>query len=110
MSKRSDSLLIIDILHAANKITTYCQELDFDGFMIKEMVKDAVIRNFEIIGEAAKNISLETKGLHPEVEWKLMANFRNRLIHEYFGIDYELVWDIIRRDLPKLIAELSALK
>jgi uncharacterized protein with HEPN domain len=107
MSKRNDNLLLIDIQQAAHKITSYCSNMNFDDFMMNEMAKDAVIRNFEVIGEAAKNISAETKALNPGIAWKLMSNFRNRLIHEYFGVDFGMVWDIIQNDLPVLRSKLD---
>jgi uncharacterized protein with HEPN domain len=67
------------------------------------MLSDAVIRNFEVIGEAAKLVSEETKFNHPEVEWKCMVQFRNVLIHDYFGIECEIVWDTIQNYLPSNI-------
>lgn len=67
------------------------------------MLMDAVIRNFEVIGEAAKPVSEETKSTYPEVEWKRMVQFRNVLIHDYFGIEYEIVWDVIQNYLPSNI-------
>ena len=97
MSNRNDHLLITDIQQAAKRITEYCEGVDFDGFMMTNIVKDAVIRNFEVIGVAAKNISLKTKSLHPEIEWKLLTNSRNRLIQhilelimKWFGISFNM--------------------
>jgi uncharacterized protein with HEPN domain len=63
---------------------------------------DAVVRNFEIIGEAANKISQEIKEKYPSVEWRKISDFRNILAHEYFGIDYEIMWDIIKNKLPRL--------
>ncbi len=91
MSKRDGDLLIQDILQACNKIIEYTTGLDFESFVSNSMVIDAVFRNFEIIGKASKFVSAELKISHPLVEWKLMTDFRNILIHEYFGIDQEKV-------------------
>ena len=99
MSKRDDDLLVKDILDACNKIFNYTENMDYDSFLNNSMVVDAVVRNFEIIGEASKLISNELKISHPLVEWQLMTDFRNLLIHEYFGIEYEKVWDIIGEEL-----------
>lgn len=71
---------------------------------------DAVIRNFEIIGEAANRIQEEFKEAHPEIDWYRVRGFRNRIVHEYFGIDYSIVWLIKKTYLPELIDKLISLK
>jgi len=76
--------------------------LNYDEFIRDEVLLRAVIRSLEIIGEASKKISLDFKDDHPEVEWKSMAGMRDRLIHHYFGVDYEMVFNTIKNDLPKL--------
>lgn len=78
------------------------QGLDFDTFYEDETLKRAFSRSFEIIGEAAKNVPEEIRFEYPEVEWKAMAGMHDKLIHHYFGIDYELVWDIIENELEEL--------
>jgi len=103
MSKRDSLLLLDDMLTSAQKIKRYTRELDFDAFMSDEKTMDAVIRNFEIIGEAANRIDPDFKEEHPELEWKRIRGLRNRIVHEYFGIDYEIVWDIIKTYLDELI-------
>ena len=67
---------------------------------------DAVIRNFQIIGEAASRVSLNMQNQYQQIPWKLLRGYRNRLVHEYFGVDYKIVWDIINEDLSTLIAQL----
>ncbi len=99
MSKREELLLLKDILDAGNKILKFSQEMNFQKFMDDEKTQDACIRNFEIMGEAAKYISEETILTNPEIAWKKMANYRNLLIHEYFGVNLEIVWDIIENEL-----------
>ena len=103
MPKREDQLLLKDIAEAGNKIFLYTKGLQYDEFISSSMTIDAVVRNFEVIGEAAKFISEETKVKHPEIEWKRMAQFRDVLIHDYFGIEYEIVWDVIQNHLPQNI-------
>lgn len=99
MSKREELLLLNDILSAGNKILKFSQGMNFKRFMEDEKTQDACVRNFEIMGEASKYISEETKITNPEIEWRKMANYRNLLIHEYFGVNLEIVWDIIKNEL-----------
>lgn len=66
------------------------------------MIQSAVIRELEIIGEAAKNVSVETKSKHPDIPWKQMSGLRDKLIHDYFGVDLDAVWETVKRDLPVL--------
>lgn len=109
MSKRDVDLLLLDMLEGAEKIRKYTSNLDFGKFLENEMVVDAVARNFEIIGEAANRISPDFKTLQPQIEWLRIAGFRNRIIHEYFGIDYEIMWSIVEDNIPDLIYELKLL-
>ena len=100
MSKREELLLLKDILDAGNKILKFSEGMNFQIFLNDEKTQDACIRNFEIMGEAAKYISEETKSGNPEIEWKKIYNYRNLLIHDYFGVNLEIVWDIIENELP----------
>jgi len=70
---------------------------------------DAVVRNFEIIGEAANRLSDDFRISNPQIEWDRIRGFRNRIVHEYFGIDYEIIWDIIENDLDTLIQQIESL-
>jgi uncharacterized protein with HEPN domain len=99
MPKRDELLLLQDIIDSADKINRYITGIDFDQFIDNSMIVDAVVRNLEIIGEASKRISEETRYNHPEVEWKQMSQFRDILIHDYFGVDYEIVWDVCQNRL-----------
>jgi uncharacterized protein with HEPN domain len=99
MPKRDEDLLIADIIQSCEKIFRYTNDLSLDDFLKNDLVVDAVVRNFEIIGEAAKLISEELRLLNPLIEWQLMSDFRNLLIHEYFGIDYEIVWNVVKNEL-----------
>lgn len=100
--KRDYSLFIDDILGAIEKIERYASMETFQEFSRNEMAIDAVIRNFEVIGEAARSIPEEVRKKYPHVEWQEMVGFRNVLIHEYFGIDVESVWDTIQKNIPAL--------
>jgi uncharacterized protein with HEPN domain len=109
MSKRDILLLLEDMLESAGKIKRYTASMTHDSFMNDEKTKDAVVRNFEIIGEAANRIALDFQTNNPELEWKRIRGFRNRIVHEYFGIDYEIVWEIIESNLDELIEWLEVL-
>ena len=107
---RNVSLYINDILDSIRKIETYTGEKDFNQFRTDSLTVDAVIRNFEIIGEAANQIPKSFKDSYKEVEWKYLIDFRNVIIHEYFGINYEIIWDIIQNELQPLKCKISELQ
>lgn len=102
MTKRNSTLYIKDILDSIDKIGEYIKGLSFEDFIKNKMVIDAVVRNFEIIGEAAKNISSEVKTKYNKVPWKEMAGMRDKTIHEYFGVDLKIIWKTIKQSLPSL--------
>lgn len=103
MSKRETLLLLDDMLQSAKKIKRYTLDLDFNSFLSDDKTMDAVVRNFEIIGEAANRIDDDFRLKHSEIEWKRIRGFRNRIVHDYFGIDYEIIWEIIETYLDALI-------
>lgn len=109
MSKRGPSLLIEDIIESASKILVYTENLSFEQFTEDSKTIDAVIRNFEIIGEAADRLPENFKDQHPAVDWHRIREFRNRIVHDYFGIDYSIVWEIKESFLPTLISNLKLL-
>jgi uncharacterized protein with HEPN domain len=109
MSKRDTILLLDDMLSSAKKIKLYTEGIDFDSFLSDDKTIDAVVRNFEIIGEAANRIAPDFINNNPEIEWKRIRGFRNRIVHDYFGIDYKIVWDIIDSYLDELIDRLETI-
>ena len=92
---------------AMNRIAEYINELDLEDFIADYKTVDAVIRNFEIIGEASKNIPDELKIRYKDVPWKEMYYLRNKVSHEYFGIDYEVIFDIAKNHLPKNLIQIE---
>ena len=98
---RTYKIYIEDMLSSIDRIIEYTQGYDFRKFKQDYKTVDAVIRNFEIIGEAAKNLPVEIKEQYTNVPWNEMYSLRNRISHAYFGIDYEIIWDIIINYLPK---------
>ena len=109
MSKREPSLLIEDIIESANKILEYTHDLSFEEFTNDSKTIDAVIRNFEIIGEAANRLPEDFKNNHSNIDWHRIRGFRNRIVHDYFGVDYSIVWEIKEMFLPNLISSLKTI-
>ena len=107
MSKREPRLLIEDIQEAADKIKQYVAGFTFDAFLKDSKTIDAVIRNFEIIGEAARRLPDDFKDKYTAVDWYRIIGFRNRIVHDYMGIDYQIIWTIIEKDLAQLITDID---
>jgi len=101
MTNRNYVIYLEDIIHCIDKIEQYTSKLSYEKFAGDSLVFDAVIRNLEVIGEASRNVPEEIMHHYPDVPWKSMIGLRNLLIHEYFGVDSEIVWAIIKNDLPK---------
>jgi uncharacterized protein with HEPN domain len=106
-----DDLAYIDhILDCIRKINEFSRGLTLKEFKTNELVQDAIIRNIEIIGEASKKISLETKQSYYKIRWKEISGMRDKLIHDYLGVDVTVVWKTIKEDIPaleKLINEIN---
>jgi len=95
-----------DISEAAGKIESYTRGISFEEFVADEMRKDAIIRNFEVIGEAIKSLPADLKKRHPKTDWKKIAGFRDVLTHVYFGIKPTILWDNALNKLPDLQTEI----
>lgn len=102
MSKRDLRLFVNDIKESCEAIFEYANGLDFDSFAKDRKTYSAVIREFEIIGEATKHLPQSITDKYHDIGWRDIKDFRNLLIHEYFGVDFEIVWNTIRNDLPHL--------
>ncbi len=109
MSKRSIDLLIEDIVEAIDKIERYVRKLSKTEFLEDEKTIDAVVRNLEVIGEAANRLPDSFRVNNNAIEWRKIIGLRNRIVHEYFGIDTEIVWQIVQVDLPELKSKLQKL-
>jgi uncharacterized protein with HEPN domain len=94
--------LLRHILDEVNYLINDSKEISEEFFMRDDRLKRAFSRSLEIIGEASKLIPAEFKEKNPEIAWKLMTRMRDRLIHHYFGVDYSMVWDIVKHDIPEL--------
>lgn len=102
---RDYKVFLEDILGAVGKIRRYMADASKDEFSSDEKTLDAVVRNLEVIGEAVKKVPHDVRSKYPSVNWQKIAGLRDILIHEYFGIDIEIVWDIIQNKLPDLEAQ-----
>lgn len=102
MSERRDAELVADILEASRRIELYTKGLDYEAFRRDLRTQDAVVRNLEIIGEAVKGLTLEFRSESADVPWQDVARLRDRLIHHYFGINWEIVWNVVEVKLPEL--------
>ncbi len=106
---RSQLLYLNDIAEAAQNIRSYVGNSTYEEFRNDRMRIDAVVRNFEVIGEAVKNLSDDLKIRFPSTDWKAVAGFRDTLIHGYFGIDMDILWDIVIHKIPPLEQEIAAI-
>ena len=99
---KDDRTYLRHILEAIEKIEKYVESVEFDKFFQNDMMIDAVVREFEIIGEAARNLSDKFQDEHFEIPWYKIKAMRNILIHEYFGVNLKVVWDTCKSDMPTL--------
>ena len=110
MKARSNKLLLDDIFEAIKSTEIYTEGYTYEAFLEDKKTQDAVIRNFEIIGEAIKKLDDELKNTNQTIPWKKVASFRDVLIHEYFSVDYFFVWGIIEHQLPELKSAIEELQ
>ncbi len=99
---RDSRAYLDDILDAASAIRQYTGELNREAFAADRKTVDAVLRNFEVIGEAVKQLPEDVRSAHPDVEWQKIAGLRDILIHAYFGVDLDIIWDVVSNKLPAL--------
>ena len=107
MSRRTDADFVNDIQEAIQHVRTYIAGMKYEAFVADKKTQDAVIRNIEIIGEATKHISEQTRKINTKIPWKQMAGVRDRLIHHYFGVNIDIVWQIAEFELPSVLSMLE---
>ena len=106
---RHERLRILDILDAIDRITSYVEGTSYEDFLADRKTQDAVTRNIEIIGEAARSLPAEFKERHAEIPWDEIVGMRNVIVHQYFGILPDVVWDVVRNELPALRSQIASL-
>ncbi len=104
---KNASVYLYHISDCISKIKEYTKEMDEEKFLANSLIQDAVIRNFEIIGEATKQLDMDFREKYPEIEWKKMAGLRDKLIHGYIGVDLWAVWGFIERVIPELERDIN---
>ncbi len=107
---RRDSDYLDDMEHGIKKVLTHLKGLTKDEFMEDEWMQDATVRNIEIIGEAAKQLSEQARALRPQLQWTKLMGMRDRLAHGYFAVNLDVVWNTVREDLPQLLSHVNALQ
>jgi uncharacterized protein with HEPN domain len=109
MSKRSDNDTLHDIHHAIQRIMTYVQGITYDVFLQDLKTQDAVIRNLEIIGEATKNLSNTVRSQCDDIPWRAITGMRDKLIHDYFGVNIDIVWHVVTVELSVIAERIAPL-
>jgi len=108
MSERNYIVYLKDILASSQKILRFVKSKSYEEFILDEMLTDAVVRNLEIIGEAVKHIPSSVRRKYRDMDWKKIAGLRDILIHEYFRVDYEILWDIVTNKIPTLRTQIRS--
>jgi uncharacterized protein with HEPN domain len=106
---RDASLYLDDMLEACRRVISYSQDLSREAFLSDLKTRDAVIRNLELLGEASKQVPPDIQALAPNVPWRRIAGLRDVLIHAYFGIDDDILWDVVDVKVPELLPQLEQL-
>jgi len=104
-----DEALLLDMLLAAREVRQYTNAKSFDEFNHDKLLQHAVTRLIEVIGEAARNISADFKEAHPQIPWPGIVGMRHRLVHEYFRVAPDKLWEVVKKDLPDLVTHLETL-
>ncbi|WP_082668357.1 DUF86 domain-containing protein [Tepidimonas taiwanensis] len=110
MSERAWRFFLDDMIGFAERILAYTEGLDQRAFVSSTLHYDACLRNLELIGEAATHIPASVRSAYPEIPWRMIVATRNRLIHGYLGIDDDMVWSIVRDEVPRLLERLHAVR
>jgi len=105
--KKADAVYLKHIRDAISRIEEYTKAVGYDNFIKNNLIQDGVIRQLEIIGEATKRLSTEFKNKYPHIPWKDVAGMRDKLIHDYLGVDIDAVWDTVKKDIPILKKEVK---
>jgi uncharacterized protein with HEPN domain len=108
--KKDPIVFLGHILESIDLIESYSEDVDEIEFMRSTPLQDMLVRRIEIIGEAVKNLPEDLKREHPEIPWRDIAGLRDIIVHQYFGLDLELIWDVVKRDIPELKPRLKRIQ
>lgn len=109
MTQRDDLVYVGHMVDTANKVITFVAGLSREDFDDNEQLRLAITHLLQVIGEAARRVSLDFRGAHPEIPWKAIVGMRSKVVHDYLNVDEDVVWDTVKNDLPPLIAKLEKL-
>lgn len=107
---RDASLYVADMIEACERVVRFTKDVERGDLAAGSMVHDAVLRNLEVLGEAAKRVPLEVRALAPTIAWRRIAGLRDVLAHAYFGIDEDIIWDVVQTEAPALLPQLVDLR
>lgn len=107
MSKRGPQEYLADMREAIVRIQSYTSESTYGQFLADSKTQDAVVRNIEILGETAKHLPATLTSTYPEIEWKSIAGMRDKLVHDYFGVNMDILWDVLTTKLPRLLKQID---
>ena len=107
--KRRDKEYLADLVEAVRRIVAYTAGLTYEEFLEDRKTQDAVLRNLQVMGEAVKKLSATVKQMHPHLPWKPMPGMRDKVVHDYFGINYDIVWALAKEELPVLLPALAGI-
>jgi uncharacterized protein with HEPN domain len=108
--QRRDADFLDDIIEAMRRIVAYTDGMSYEQFLADDKTTDAVMRNFQVLGEAVKKLSPTVREAHSDLPWREMTGMRDRITHDYFGVNYDIVWAVARGQLPKLIPQIEELR
>lgn len=103
----NDRLYLAHVRDSLMEVRAFVRDESYESFRENRMVQNAVLRSFEVVGEAARRVSAGFREAHPEVPWRLMGDFRNKLIHDYFDLDLEIIWKTATEDAPSLLRQIE---
>jgi len=106
---RDDRVYLKHIRDSLLEVRQFIEGESYESFLENRMMQNAVMRSFEVVGEAARRVSPEFREAHPELPWRLMGDFRNKLIHDYFGLDLDIIWTTATEDAPRLLVQIEGL-
>ncbi len=107
--EKNDRIYLDHIVESFSKIIQYLEDVDFEAFLMDEEKQDAIIRKIEVAGEATKRLSMELREKYYLIPWRAISGMRDKLIHDYFNVDQETVWETATKDIPKILPDIESI-